>query len=151
MRDRLEMHDRLGCCNFCARPIPHMYIRHEMKAARLPSSVPVGAAPVSLSLHSSSTSSSASPCTFLPPPSLPGREFDIGEHARRHRELRTKSPLEKLHARALQLSRGDSVLALTSEEAARRSAQAHEAVYFRHLRGLVAEYLDEILLDDQHD
>lgn len=110
---------------------------------------------MSLSLHSSwimVEASPASPCSFLPPPSLPSREMgDMGEHARRHRELRTKSPLEKLHARALQLSRGDSVLALTSEEAARRSAQAHEAVYFRHLRGLVAEYLDEILLDDQHD
>jgi len=66
------------------------------------------------------------------------------------RELRTKSPLEKLHARALQLARPHSTLAMTSEAAARDSAETHDATYFRHLRSLLTEYLDEILLDDTH-
>lgn len=60
------------------------------------------------------------------------------------RESLTKSPLEKLHVRALQLSRGKAFLSLTSDAAALSSASDHEEAYFHHLRELLVQYLDEV-------
>ena len=56
-----------------------------------------------------------------------------------------KSPLEKLHVRALQLSRGHSVLAQRC--AAAEPVGSQDKAYFTALESLLEEYLDEIVLD----
>jgi hypothetical protein len=65
------------------------------------------------------------------------------------RELRMKSPLEKLHSRALQLARGQSALAFSNSFAdggsGGASGKSQEEVYFGFLEELLAQYLDEIV------
>lgn len=64
------------------------------------------------------------------------------------REAFMKSPLEKLHMRARQLSRGMASLSLASDAAASASAAEHEDAYFHHLRELLEEYFDDIASED---
>lgn len=68
------------------------------------------------------------------------------------RELRMKSPLEKLHSRAAQLARGRSALAASSYASGDGSfgadgsaLKSQEQVYFGFLEELLAQYLDELV------
>lgn len=70
------------------------------------------------------------------------------------RELRMKSPLEKLNHRAAQLARGQSALAISSsfrgggggfDNGYEPGFKSQDRVYFECLEGLLGQYLDEIV------
>jgi hypothetical protein len=85
----------------------------------------------------------------------------------RCRELRMKSPLEKLHSRALQLARGQSALAVSSSSgigafidgfhgggggtALATGGKSQDEAYLDALQSLLREYIDQLQDDSLLD